>query len=244
MSGILEWRQRGVDPFEAMQTHLDGRQSQIHTGMPGVIVSFDPVKMTAVVQPALQGMQRNKDGTTEAITITKIPDVPVHFPGGGGHTLTFPVKAGDECWIAFSERNLDNWHQQGGVQRPGDYRMHDINDCVAHVGLRSQQSLPEGGANPNTVQLRSDDGRSFIELDGAGGKMTMKCPLEITLDVPKVTVTGIIDVKGQGGGSGNVATFAGSLAATGEVISRSGGGSVNLPTHTHPAHNTSPNPGT
>jgi hypothetical protein len=221
----LEWRQRGVDQFEAMQTHLDGRQSQIHTGMPGVIVSFDPAKLTAVVQPALHAFQKNPDGTTTNLQITNIPDVPVHFPGGGGHTLTFPVKAGDECWISFSERSLDNWHQQGGLQSPSDHRMHDLNDAVVHVGLRSQTKLPSGGVSPSTVQLRSDDGTTFIDLDGAGNKVTVKTATEIVLDCPKVTVTGNIECKG-------------------EVTAKMGGSHVTMSQHKHTAGEPPPMGGT
>jgi hypothetical protein len=223
----LEWRQRGIDQFEATQTHLDGRQSQIHTGMPGVIVSYDATKLTAVVQPALQAFQRNTDGTITPLTIANIPDVPVHFPGGGGHMLSFPVKAGDECWLSFSERSIDNWHQQGGVQKPSDWRMHDITDAVAHVGLRSQPKVPGGGSDllrnsgapvsATTVQLRSDDGMLLVELDPQGGKVTVKSANEIVLDCPKVTVTGRIECKGE---------------VTGKFGS---GGSVGLTTHRHTA---------
>jgi hypothetical protein len=240
-AGPLEWRQRYADDIETIQTHLDGRQAQIHTAMPGSIVSYDPTKMTATVQLSMQAVHEKLDGTTEAITIHPVADVPVHFPSGGGHTLTFPIKAGDECLVIFSERNIDAWHQHGGTQQPTDYRMHDINDCFVQVGLRSQPNLLSN-VSPTTVQLRSDDGTCFIEVDGMGGKMTLKCPQEITLDTPRVTLTGVIAVKGAGGGE--VGTFAGSIAATGEVTAKDGPGHVNLSTHHHPAVNAPPTPGT
>jgi hypothetical protein len=132
--GPLEWRQHQTDDFEAAQTHADARQAQIHTSMPGKIVSFDPKTMTAVVQPALQSMQKQNDGSAKPVDIHPIADVPVHFPGGGGHAMTFPVKVGDECMIQFAERSIDNWHQHGGTQQPSDYRMHDINDADGGSG--------------------------------------------------------------------------------------------------------------
>ncbi len=170
--GPLDQRERYADDLETVQTGHDARQAQIHTGMPGIIVSFNAQTITAVVQPALQGFAEQIDGTRAPLTIAPIHDVPVHFPGGGGFTLSFPVKAGDECWISFSERSIDNWHQVGGVQTPSDWRMHDINDAVAHVGLRSQAKLPPGGVSATTTQLRSDDGTVVIELDTDTIKLT------------------------------------------------------------------------
>jgi hypothetical protein len=198
--GPLEWRQRHTDRLEAIQTHLDGRQAQIHTGMPGIIVSFDAKAITAVVQPAIQAIQRMTDGTRQPVSIAQIHDVPVHFPGGGGFTLSFPVKAGDECWISFAERSIDNWHQQGGVQQPSDWRMHDITDAVAHVGVRSQTNLPAGGVSATTTQLRSDDGTVVIELDTNTIKLTAenvtvgesggKLGVLGTAPIAKATITG------------------------------------------------------
>src|SRR4029077_19340866 len=194
-AGPLEWRQRHADNIETIQTHLDGRQAQIHTAQPGHIVSYDPETMTASVQLGLQAVNRNVDGTLEPMAIHPVTDVPVHFPGGGGHTLTFPVKVGDECLVIFSERNIDAWHQHGGVQQPMDYRMHDINDCFALVGVRSQANKLSN-VSPNTVQLRSDDGTSFVDLDSGTGRLTLKTTSAVVLDCPTVTVTGKIECSG------------------------------------------------
>ena len=169
----LDLRQTTADDLEALQTVLDGRQAQIHTGMPGIIVSFNATAVTAVVQPAIQAIQSKPDGTRQPMSISPIHDVPVHFPGGGGHTLTFPVKPGDECWLSFSERSIDNWFQHGGTLQPSDWRMHDITDAVAHVGVRSQPNLPAGGVDPDTVQLRSDDKKTVVQVDGKNQAITL-----------------------------------------------------------------------
>jgi hypothetical protein len=179
-AGPLEWRQRHADDVETIESHLDGRQAQIHTAMPGSIVSYDATTMTATVQPALQVFQTQVDGTIQQVNIAPIADVPVHFPGGGGHLMTFPVQAGDECLIVFSERSIDNWFQHGGQQQPSDWRMHDINDAVVHVGTRSQPNVP-GNVDGNAVQLRSDDGNTVLSLDGKAKT--------VTLNTDKVTLT-------------------------------------------------------
>ena len=208
-TGPLDWSDRFSDDIEAAELHHDGRQGQIHTSMPGVIVSYDPAKMTAVVQPALQVFHTQIDGTRVPTTLTTISDVPVHFPGGGGHMLTFPVKAGDECWLVFSERSIDNWFQHGGVQQPSDWRMHDINDPVCHVGVRSQPNVPAGGLNPNAVELRSDDGATVVRVDGVNHALTL-IGQTVTVNAPVVTIAG------PGGGKATV-NVTGDIVASGTI---------------------------
>lgn len=184
MSGNTDWlltQERYVDPLEATQLHLDGRQAQIHTAMPATIVAFDPAMMTVKVQPAVQMIRVMPDGSRQPMTITELHDVPVVFPGGGGHLLTFPIQAGDDCLVVFAERSIDHWWQLGGTQTPSDWRMHDINDGFALVGVRSQPKVPGGGNGRNagapvsatTVQLRSDDGLVVVDLDPAMGQITL-----------------------------------------------------------------------
>lgn len=169
----LDNRERYSDHLEAQQSALDGRQAQMHTGMPGSIISYNANTQTAVVQLAIQAIQTQKDGTRKNVTIAPIQDVPVIFPTGGGHTLTFPISAGDECWVAFSQRNIDAWFQQGGQKPPPDWRMHDINDAVCLVGLRNQGRALNPPANNSTTQLRTDDGHTVVQIDGPNQAITL-----------------------------------------------------------------------
>jgi hypothetical protein len=89
-------------------------------------------------------------------------DVPVIFPRGGGCTLTFPVKAGDECLLIFADRCIDFWWQNGGVQKPVDLRMHDLSDAFAIVGPQSQ-AHKISGISTSAAQLRTDDGLRLLK---------------------------------------------------------------------------------
>jgi len=221
--GALDPRQRYADRFESIQTHLDGRQAQIHTSMPGQIVSFNAAKMTATVQPAIQAVHTQPDGNRVPVSITQITDVPVHFPAGGGFTLTFPVRAGDECLIVFNERSIDNWHQHGGQQAPSDHRMHDINDCVVHVGLRSQAN-PLTGVSTTGVQLRNETGTDYIQLDATG--ITLK-----TVGILNIQAFGV-NVSSATGGIGEMVINA-NVGTAGTLKNNN----VNVgSTHTHAEH--------
>lgn len=223
MTKIFERRQLRADNLETTHTTDDGRQSQIHTAMPGTIVDFDAKSMSATVQLAIQGVQTKLDGTRQNITIAPLQHVPVFFTGAGGHTLTYPIAAGDECLVVFSERNIDAWYQHGGVHPPMDWRMHDINDGIALMGSRSQPNVLGGdGKAPQvsttTTQLRSNDGKTLIDLngkdnaitlyangageavvfvDGKNQDVTLQTANTVTITAPTVTVNGELHVTGE-----------------------------------------------
>ena len=102
----------------------------IHTALPGKIVSFDPEKAVAVVQP--KGKFRTEDGTP--LDYPAIPDVPVIFPycQASGVGVTFPVKPGDNCLIVVSEIELDEW--RSGAESKAPLRF-DLTSAIALPGL-------------------------------------------------------------------------------------------------------------
>lgn len=216
----MDQRERSEDLMEAMRTALDGRQAKMWQGGPGIIQSFDAAKMTVVVQPAVQGRASKSDGSVAFVNLPLLLDVPVQFPSGGGVTLTFPIKKGDECWFSIADRCIDAWWQQGGIQSPMEARMHDLSDACAFVGVRSQ---PRVLANVSTshAQLRSDDGLAFVDLDPAGHVVTITAPGGITLNGP-VTATSTMHVQSD-------VTVDTKVTATNDVI----GGGKHLATHTH-----------
>lgn len=178
----------------ATQEAIETRLRDLHTALPGTIVSFDPVKQTAVVQPAIKRIFVTKNpGQDAAVTQVAIPpcvDVPVQFPSGGGFVLTFPVAAGDGCLLQFSERAIDFWFQNGGVQLPSEYRLHNLSDAIATVGLNSQpNAIPD--FNASACELRTRDGATFIRIEA--GQITIQGNLILNGDLVQ---TGDQDVTG------------------------------------------------
>jgi hypothetical protein len=135
-------------------------QKDIHTSLPGQIVSFDAATQTATVKPLIQ--RQLVDGTV--IDIPDCQDVPVHHPRGGNIAFTFPVAAGDECLLCFSERAIDFWHENGGAQLPSEYRMHDYSDAFAFVGFSSKPNAIKNVAT-DAAELRTLDGKTRIRLE-------------------------------------------------------------------------------
>ncbi|HAW2832189.1 TPA: translation initiation factor IF-2 [Escherichia coli] len=173
---------------EQADTSLIGAvMSALRVAMPGIVQSFDPDAVTAVVQPAIRGQEPSPDGGSQSTVLPLLVDVPVLFPRGGGCTLTFPVSAGDECLVVFADRCIDFWWQNGGIQEPVDTRLHDLSDAFCIVGPQSQAEKISG-ISTDAVQLRTDDGTSFIELSRGGG---------VTITSTQVTINGPVSINGD-----------------------------------------------
>ena len=233
---------------------INGHLASLWTALPGIIQSFNAQEMTCEVQPAIQGKVRNEDGSIALVNLPLLLDCPVIFPRGGGCSLTFPIKQGDECLVIFSARAIDLWWQSGGVQPPVEVRMHDLSDGFVLPGPYSQpQVLPS--VSTSAVQLRSDDGQAYFELNPQSHNFTLSTPGDFTATVKDFSVScqnftissqtfavtasssaaitaPTIALNGQvtaGGSSGASANFTGSIIASGDVKA----GSISLDSHTH-----------
>jgi Phage protein Gp138 N-terminal domain len=190
----MDQRERLNDPEEALRIAFEGHQSGIWTALPGILQSFDGVKMTAEVQPSVQGRLRQRDGSWKDANLPLLLDCPVIFPAGGGFALTFPLSKGDEGLVVFSSRCIDAWWYSGGIQKQARSRMHDLSDGFFLPGCFSQ---PRKLANVNASfpELRNTDGSIKLEVTATGFK-----------------VTGDFDVTGEirrGVGTGNQVTLGG-----------------------------------
>ena len=213
----MDRRERINDLNEALLVAQQSVKAELWTSLPGIIDTFDATKQTATVRPAIQIQQRLYDGSTRWVTMPLLLDCPVQFPSGGGFSMTFPIKPGDECLVVFADRCIDAWWQSGaanGAQPQAELRMHDLSDGFVIAGFRSQ---PRKLANYSTTdaELRTDDGQAHVRIAAnydvkvltpagafveAASKIQLKAPLiEI---IGNVTVTGTViaqgDVVGQG----------------------------------------------
>lgn len=240
------------DPNELLDQLVTGRVSGLWTALPGIIQSFDPAALTCEVQPAIQGKQRNEDGTVKVVNLPLLLDCPVVFPRGGDCSLTFPIKTGDECLVVFSARAIDLWWQSGGVQPPVETRMHDLSDGFVIPGPYSQPEVIPS-VSTEAVELRSDDGEARLSIYPAshnvtlhttgnlsavisgtvsveaGGATSLKCP-SLRIDCPTTEFTGSVIVGGGFTGKGGMnLSGGGGATVSGDVVADG----ISLKTHVH-----------
>jgi hypothetical protein len=172
-----EWNNASMG--SAASAFAEEESKRLRVALPGVIVSFDAEAQTASVQPLIK--QVMADGATQLLPV--LQDVPVSFPRGGGFVLTFPVSEGDECELTFHDRCIDGWWASGNPSEPLDYRIHDLSDATARVGIASQPHVVTA-FDMGAVALRKLDGSAFVKIDAAGvvritgTKLVVDCPIE------------------------------------------------------------------
>lgn len=71
---------------DAMRQAIQFQLYDVHTALPGQVISYDYSTQKASIQPCLK--KSYLDGTTQEMPI--LNNVPVIFPKAGGASLTFP----------------------------------------------------------------------------------------------------------------------------------------------------------
>lgn len=132
------------------------------------IVTFTAATRSADVKILAQRVM--KDGTVSSYP--QLSNCPVFTLQGGGTSLQFPIKKGDQCLVLFADRNLDNWYQNGNAQPPADGRLHDLSDGIVLVGLNFSTDASIPVADASETRLVESDGLTKIGLKT--GKITLQ----------------------------------------------------------------------
>jgi hypothetical protein len=201
----MDRRERAPNLEELLRCAFEAGQSRIWTALPGVVQSYNAAVQTVVVQPAINGKQRLPAGTWSPTQMPLLLDVPVCWQGGGGATLTFPIKKDDECLVVFSSRCIDRWFAKGfasggtpaqpnAENNPPQYRMHNLSDGYALVGVRSApRALP---VDTDNASLMSDDASTYIKLNPTTQAIKMVAPGGITMNGVTIDADGIVTGNG------------------------------------------------
>jgi hypothetical protein len=192
----MDRNERGSSATEAFIVAFGGMQAAMWTALPGIINSFDPAKMTVVVQPAVQALVQDPLGNKAWQNLPLCLDVPVVYPGGGGCTVTFPLAAGDECLVVFASRCIDAWWYSGGVGVQAELRMHDLSDGFCIPGPRSQPRTLTG-ISESALQIRADDGSAYVEVGtSAPHDVKVLTAGNVDIEAPTINLKGNVNIEG------------------------------------------------
>jgi len=179
------------DPTRTFKDMLNALKAGFWVALPCVVDSYDSDKVTITAQPTIRIPMRKEDGTISMEEIPLLQDVPVMFTRGGGCVITHPINKGDECLVVFADRCIDLWWQNGDIQNPFDNRKHDLSDGFA---LFAPQSQPNRVKNISTeaLQIRTEDGEAFIELNPETNEINMKATkvnIDADVEITKTLTT-------------------------------------------------------
>lgn len=156
---------QGVTPElpEVIRTIIDQVMVQMYVCLPAKIVEYDASTQYASVQIQLKKKYENGDVVAQPV----IPNVPVKHPraAGGKTYIHLPIKKDDDVMLVFSQRSLDNWKTQGGMQDPADRRKFHITDAFALIG---GSSIPDAFEvnDPDSIEIQNQSGKIQVKPDG------------------------------------------------------------------------------
>ena len=189
----------------------------------GIIHAFYPDKQTADIQFALQRVKSiAPDGTRTLVQLPLLLNCPTMTLFGGNAFLSMPVQAGDNCIVLFNDRELGEWHNNGGVQTPITYRTHDLSDAIAIVGIRNlQNTIADYIANGVRLSYNENSRITITDQNVATIANLFKHTgnMEVT---GNLTVDGNAQVKGGLEVDGTVTGSSGTLNVNANVTLSSG----------------------
>lgn len=164
---------------------------EIHTALPGKIVSFNAKSCVAKVKPI--GRFTTQDDETMVFPV--ITDVPIVFPfcSSKNAGVFFPVKPGDSCLIIISEVELDEWRKSAESDAPLRF---DLSSAVAIPGLMKKgNSLLSESCSNNAVIIASKDAKVMV----SDTSVSVSFEDEKTFEVKdgKVKINGDLEVTGS-----------------------------------------------
>ena len=139
---------------------IDARLMDVHTSLPGEVLSYDATKQVCSVQPCLQRVYV----TGKKVKIPVINNVPVVHPRSGGSIIHIPIKPGDQVLLIFAERSIDIWKSTGGCPDPEDSRKHHYSDAIAIPGFYPL-SAPISVPDPTALTVLNGQARLEVKAD-------------------------------------------------------------------------------
>ena len=159
--------------------------NNIHTALPGEIVSVDVTTCLATVKPKAQ-MRFTNGKVLDYPIIAGVPVVIPQSPSSGA-SIAFPVKAGDPCLLIFSEQALDYWLENGMTNSE---IKHGLSGAIAILGLMKSPSSDFKDAVLNDKVIVRN-GNASITLSNATitirGDISVEGNLLINGEVKQVT---------------------------------------------------------
>lgn len=197
---------------EVIAEAIESRLLELHTAIPGKVISYDPATQTAEVAPVVQRAEPAEDGGATLTALPSIPNVPVQWPRGKSFALSFPLAAGDHVLLVFSEAAIGHWRASGELAPAGDLRRHSLGYPVAIPGVAPDaQPIDDPGSGSEAV-LRVGDG--VFRVGGATAQLVAISQLvDAQLNALKVAITSAAATESGAAGLGGMTALSAALAS-------------------------------
>ncbi len=114
---------------ESFDSNLKTLSANLRTMNIGRITAIN-ADNTLEIQLVINGNVRGA-----SVRMPPLSQVPYFTLQGGSSHIIMPLAVGDDCMVFFVERDMTNWRTGRNFLPPFSYRLHDLSDAIALVGL-------------------------------------------------------------------------------------------------------------
>lgn len=158
---------------EVLRATVNGALESVHTAIPGRVTRYDASKQQADIEPLIQAAYEDEEGNRQVSKLPVVTNCPVHFPGGGGFTLIYPLSEGDTGLLVFSEASIDKWASGDGNVDPDIDHRHHLSDGIFIPGVRAFSNPRSDG--PTNQMVVGQDGGNQMKIATTG--IVLKAPV-------------------------------------------------------------------
>lgn len=188
-----------------LESAIDNRLQEVRTCMPAKVVAVSDDRYTVDVEPQIKQIIIDDDGNEVAQELPIIYSVPLGQMNAGGFSIALPVAIDDTVLLVFSELDIEDWQEKGGLQSPLDDRRFHLSDAIAipclfpepsklgtHATVADKLVLGSTTESEPRVVIASDK----IELgeEGSGDYVAVASKVKTELDALKVTVDNMVTI--------------------------------------------------
>ncbi|KQT52229.1 MULTISPECIES: Gp138 family membrane-puncturing spike protein [unclassified Aureimonas] len=188
---------------DAIDTRVGNEREDQWGEMPARIVSFNPSKQTATIQPLL--MKRLNGVPT---SLPELHDVPVRFTRAGGGSVTYPIAAGDKVTLRPQMRSSEAFHSDGGDDgyAASDGRSFNLSDMEAFLDGGESLTDPIPNFDPRNLHIRANASGSFGMKMSQDGKVAIEGAEGNVYDIlaQVVEILGVLTTTVSGGSSAGI----------------------------------------
>lgn len=152
---------------------ITGQQAQaerdsIWGPIPGEVLTYDPVSMTATVRPLYKPLHNGVP-----VGMPDLYEVPVDMPRTANGGMTFPVPAGSKVMLTPQMRAMDDYEEGAGGQAY-DARSFHISNMRASLSGGDSLSDPLPNVDPDNVHFRFNKEGTFGIRGSQDGKFKIE----------------------------------------------------------------------
>lgn len=122
------------DIFQKFKTEI---LKELRVCLPATVQAVNTDGTIDVLPALMQNIAQKGLPAGLAFNYPLLQSVSVITIQGGGVGFVSPIKVGDQCLVVFSDRCISGWFTSGVPVPLPSFRMHDISDGFAIVGINS-----------------------------------------------------------------------------------------------------------